>query len=203
VTNTESRAYLHDTPTRSPVLNALLHELGENGLIAVNVAVYDEHTLAPALLECARRYIAPMIAMGDAELALTFADQFPPIAGESAAGLYLRQAAHVAGELGAIARDYASHRAQARTAEHDDRLASCIMAAFAGRMLAYAERRLGPHVRREVRAELKRLTSQERTAARRPAVRALQAAGGAGQGQPAVAVEGMEAGGARPSGRHD
>src|SRR5262245_52971203 len=70
VMKAEPRVYVHDTPTRSPVLNALLHELGGNGLIPANVAVYDEHTLAPALLECARRHIAPMIAIGDAELAL-------------------------------------------------------------------------------------------------------------------------------------
>src|SRR5262245_61406212 len=73
VMKTEPRVYVYDTPTRSPVLNALLHEFGGSGLVPAKVAVYDEHALAPALFECARRYIAPMIAIGDAELALTFA----------------------------------------------------------------------------------------------------------------------------------
>lgn len=201
--NAEPRAYVHDTPTRSPVLNAFLHELRGDALIPVDVAVYDEHTLAPALLECARRYIAPMIAMGDADLALTFAEQFPPIVGEAAARMYLRQAARVAGELGAMARDYAAHRDQAQAAQHDDRLASCIMAAFAGRMLAYAARRLGPHVRRDVRAELQRLTSEERAASRRPAGRTLQTPGSADPAQASATADPLDSGGARLSGRSE
>jgi hypothetical protein len=176
------RTYVHDSPTRSAVLNAFLHELGGTGSTPLGVAVYDEHTLAPRLIECARRHMPSMlVTAGGAETAMAFAEQFPAIANERAARMYVRQAARVTGELGTIARDYESHRAQAGMPEQDDRLASCIMAAFAGRMLAYMEQRLGPHVREDVRAELQKLTSEERAAVRRPAARMIQTPGGSEQ----------------------
>jgi hypothetical protein len=178
------RTYLYDSPTCSPVLNAFLHELGAAGSTPLQVAVYDEHTLAPRLIECARRHMPSMLVVaGGAETAMVFAEQFPSITNERAARMYLRQAARITGELGAIARDYESHRGQVGAQEQDDRLASCIMAAFAGRILAYMERRLGPHVRENVRAELEQLASKAQAPVRRRAARTIQTPGGSGEAQ--------------------
>src|SRR4051812_603760 len=41
------RRYVHEGPTRSLVLNAFLHELGQPGLVPANCSVFNEHTLAP------------------------------------------------------------------------------------------------------------------------------------------------------------
>jgi len=165
-------AYLRDAPTGSPVLNAFLHQFGAGDLVPATVAVPDEHRLAPRMVECARRHLAGMlIAGGDAETGLFFASEIPPITSEHAARMYVRQAAACAeSELGAIARDYEEHRGRRNALERDDRLGSAIMAAFAGRLLAYATRLIGSQVREDVRTALSRLTSVNRVPVRHRSV---------------------------------
>ena len=106
-------------------------------------------------------------ATGDVEKAMFFATEIPSITNERAARFYLRRLVGVTGELGAIACDYKNHRGRLGAPEQDDRSANCIMAACAGRMVAYAARLLGAHVRDDVRVELERLTSEEHASVRR------------------------------------
>ena len=175
------RVYLHEEPTGSPVLNAFLHQFGAGDLVPADVAVFDEHRLAPRLVECARRQLASMLAAGgDAETGLFFAGEIPPITSAHAARMYLRQAAAAGeGELGAIARDYEEHRRREGAPEHDDRLGSAIMAAFAGRLLSYATRILGTRVREDVRASLGKLTSAGKGPTRHRSVSAPRTPSGA------------------------
>ncbi|WP_437821244.1 hypothetical protein [Sorangium sp. So ce1078] len=197
-----AREYLHAAPTRSPVLNAFVNELGtERGeLVPPNVHVFDEHTLAPRLVEIARqRVVSMLLAVGRTDVALTLA-QMPPIANERAARLFMRQAVHVGGDLGAITRDYARHYRRSGSPDRDDQRAGCIMATFAGRLSAMAEKLLGPHVRAELRAALEQLTSQGSAPARRSRASDLRAPQGAGR---AAAPAALGAGGSttRPRGR--
>ncbi|WP_437786808.1 hypothetical protein [Sorangium sp. So ce1097] len=176
-----AREYLHAEPTRSPVLNAFLSELGPEGraLVPASVHVFDEHTLAPRLVELARqRVVAMLLAVGRTEVAMTLA-QMPPIENERAARLFMRQAVHVGGDLGAITRDYARHYRRSGAPEHDDRRGGCIMATFAGRLIVMAEKLLGPHVRADVRDALEKLTSQGSPPARRTRASELRAPQGA------------------------
>jgi hypothetical protein len=162
--------YLHDRPTRSRVLNAFLHELGGASLVREEVHVPDEHTLAPRLLERARTYLGPLAAAaGWAEGALRIAEETVPITNELAARRFLRWArgAGGPGALAAIADDYAKHRRRAGAPEADDLLGAAIMAAFAGRLVAYAERLLGPRVRTEVKKTLEGFIEGARGRARR------------------------------------
>ncbi|WP_437291921.1 hypothetical protein [Sorangium sp. So ce406] len=186
-----AREYLHAEPTRSPVLNAFLGELGAEGraLVPASVHVFDEHTLAPRLVELARqRVVSMLLAVGRTDVALTLA-QMPPIANERAARLFMRQAVHVGGDLGAITRDYGRHYRRSGSPDHDDQRAGCIMAAFAGRLIAMAEKLLGPHVRAEVRAELERLTSQGSPPARRTRASELRTPQGAGRAVTPAALD--------------
>ncbi|KYF61495.1 hypothetical protein, partial [Sorangium cellulosum] len=198
-----AREYLHAEPTRSPVLNAFLSELGAEGraLVPANVHVFHEHTLAPRLVELARqRVVSMLLAVGRTDVALTLA-QMPPIANERAARLFMRQAVHVGGDLGAITRDYGRHYRRSGSPDHDDQRAGCIMATFAGRLIAMAEKLLGPHVRAEVRAELERLTSQGSPPARRTRASELRAPQGAGRAvTPAAALDAATSA-RRPRGR--
>jgi hypothetical protein len=174
-TSEKGRTYLHDRPTRSRVLNAFLHEIGGEALVDEGVEVPDEHTLAPRLLEGARGYLAPLVAAtGSAEVALRIATESVPITNELAARRFLRWAAGAAGggALSAIADHYDKHRRRAGAPERDDLLAAAIMAAFAGRIIVYAQRLLGPHVRAEVKRSLERLTVEGRARARRQRARA-------------------------------
>jgi hypothetical protein len=149
-------------------LNAFLHELGWPGLVPVDAVVLNEHELAPRLFERARRYIVRQLMItGHTDAALALAPLLKPGPNARAARLYIRHAAQSRGALGAIARDYEEHRRQSGLPEEDDRLASCIMAAFAARWLAYAEGQLGPHVRDEVRSALGELLSEGKVPARR------------------------------------
>lgn len=174
------REYLHRGPTRSLILNAFLSELGGRAIAPVNATVYNEHTLAPRLVELARQRLPSMLlASGQTEAGLLLAARLKPIENERAARLFLRQAAQQGSDLGAIARDYEAARGRAGAPEQDDLHASCIMAAFAGRMIALAERLLGPHVRDEVRDELSQWTSEGTAATRRRRVSAPLAPGGA------------------------
>src|SRR5688572_13443283 len=60
-----ARLYLHPEPTRSPVLNAFLNELGGKGLVPANANIFNEHKLAPRLIELARqRLVSMLIASG-------------------------------------------------------------------------------------------------------------------------------------------
>lgn len=175
-----AREYLHREPTRSAVLNAFLNALGGEELVPAEVDVLNEHTLAPRLVELARRrLVAMLLATGKSDVGLVLATEMPPIANERAARLFMRQACHVrsnvGGGLGAVARDYAIHRRRSGAPEHDDHRASCIMATFAGQMTAMAEQLLGSHVRDDVRAELSLLTSQGSAPARRMRARDLRA----------------------------
>ncbi|WP_437961265.1 hypothetical protein WME76_17600 [Sorangium sp. So ce119] len=187
-----AREYLHAEPTRSPVLNAFLGELGAEGraLVPASVHVFDEHTLAPRLVELARqRVVSMLLAVGRTDVALTLA-QMPPIANERAARLFMRQAVHVGGDLGEITRDYGRHYRRSGSPDHDDQRAGCIMATFAGRLIAMAEKLLGAHVRAEVRAELERLTSQGSPPARRTRASELRTPQGAGRAvTPAAALD--------------
>ncbi|MGK3993559.1 hypothetical protein [Sorangium sp. So ce1024] len=191
-----AREYLHAGPTRSPVLNAFLSELGPEGraLVPASVHVFDEHTLAPRLVELARqRVVSMLLAVGRTEVAMTLA-QMPPIENERAARLFMRQAVHVGGDLGAITRDYARHYRRSGAPEHDDQRGGCIMATFAGRLIAMAEKLLGPHVRDDVRDALEKLTSQGSPPARRTRASELRAPQGAVRG-PQGAVRAAEGAG--------
>ncbi|AUX42511.1 hypothetical protein SOCE26_039440 [Sorangium cellulosum] len=200
-----ARVYLHAGPTRSPVLNAFLNELGGDleKLVDATVHVFDEHTLAPRLVELARqRVVSMLLAQSKTEAGLVLS-QLPPIANERAARHFMRQAVHVGGGLGAITRDYGRHHRRTGSPDHDDLHASCIMATFAGRLNAMAEKLLGPHVRGELRAELERLTSQGRPPARRPRARELRGPEDAGSGRSAPDTRPLDAASAtrRPRGR--
>jgi hypothetical protein len=153
-------SYLRPAPTRSRVLNAFLHEAASAAVAAPPVGVLDEQALAPKLVELARRYMEPMAAAaGNVEAALRIAAEVPEVTGERGARLVIRRALTDPGALGMIARDYDEHLEQAGAAAHDDLLASAMLAAFAGRIVAHAERLLGPHVRDEVTTALRGLVS--------------------------------------------
>ncbi|WP_437841859.1 hypothetical protein [Sorangium sp. So ce1153] len=198
-----AREYLHAEPTRSPVLNAFLNELGDGGraLVPAGVHVFDEHALAPRLVEIARQRVTSMLlAVGRTDVALTLA-QMPPIANERAARLFMRQAVHVGGDLGAITRDYGRHYRRSGSPDRDDQRAGCIMATFAGRLIAMAEKLLGPHVRADVQASLEKLTSQGSPPARRTRASELRAPQGAGRGSAAAAPPDAASATRRPRGR--
>ncbi|MDC0676144.1 MULTISPECIES: hypothetical protein [Sorangium] len=195
-----AREYVRAAPTRSPVLNAFLSELGTEGgaLVPANVHVFDEHALAPRLVELARqRVVSMLLAVGRTEVAMTLA-QMPSITNERAARLFMRQAVHVGGDLGAITGDYARHYRRSGAPERDDQRAGCIMAAFAGRLSAMAEKLLGPHVRAELRAALEALTSHGSPPARRARASDLRAPQGAGRGALATAPRDAASSATRP-----
>lgn len=171
-------SYTHEEPTRSPVLNAFLHELGAQGIVSVDVTVLREHELAPRLVDIARGFMARQLLMaGKPEAALGVAARLKPVVNEAGARLLLRQAAHDQSRLGAIARDYAEYHAGQGRPEQDDRLASCMMAAFAGRWIAAAEATLGEHVRAEVRRALAEILDEGDAGARRRKPSARRAGG--------------------------
>ena len=153
-----ARTYVHQGPTRSLVLNAFLHATGQPGLVAANCSVFNEHTLAPRLLECTRRFWAHvMVNAGDVAAALRLEAEIPPIENDRAARFHLRRALWLRDELGDIARDYEQHRSRLPDLDPDDREAGCIMAAFAGRLVVLVEERLGAYVLDDVRWALSRL----------------------------------------------
>jgi hypothetical protein len=155
------RVYAHEGPTRSLVLNAFLHEIGQPGLVPANSSVFNEHTLAPRLLECTRRYWSQvMVSAGDVDAALRLEAEIPPIVNERAARFHLRRALWVREGLGDIARDYEEHRSRLPEPSTDDREAGCIMAAFAGRLVVLVEQRLGPYIFEDVRWALGRLLAE-------------------------------------------
>lgn len=163
-----ARGYLHEGPTRSLVLNAFLHEIGQPGFVPANCSVFNEHTLAPRLLECTRRYWSHvMVNAGDVEAALRLEAEIPPIQNERAARFHLRRARELRDELGELARAYEEHRSRLPEPAADDREGGCIMAAFAGRLVVLVEQRLGPYVFEDVRWALGRLLA-EGPPARRP-----------------------------------
>jgi hypothetical protein len=156
-----ARVYVRKGPTRSLVLNAFLHAVGQLGLVPASVPVVNEQTLAPRLLECTRHLWAHMMmSAGDVDAALRLVAEVPPITNELAARFHLQRAVSVHGELGDIARDYQEHRSRLGDPERDDREAGCIMAAFAGRLVAHVEQRLGPHVVDDLRSSLMRLLAE-------------------------------------------
>lgn len=180
-----SGTYLRVAPTRSRVLNAFLHEAGVVGLLSPDVTILDEQALAPRLVEVARKYLAPMLAAaGNVEGALRIAAELPPVTSERGARLVVRRALSAPGPVGVCARDYEEHRQKTGAPEQDDLEGQAILAAFAGRVVAQAERLLGPHVREEVQATLRSLAPPraEGRPARKPSVRMPAAAG---QGAPA------------------
>ena len=160
-TATGARRYAHEEPTRSLVLNAFLHEIGQPGLVPANSSVFNEHTLAPRLVECTRRYWSHvMVSAGDIDAALRLEAEIPPIVNERAARFHLRRALWLRDELGEIARDYEEHRSRLPETSADDREAGCIMAAFAGRLVVLVEQRLGPYIFDDVRWALGRLLAE-------------------------------------------
>jgi hypothetical protein len=164
----EARRYAHRGPTRSLVLNAFLHALGQPSLVLPSVPVLNEHTLAPRLLECTRHLWAHVMRdAGDSAAALRLVTEVPPITNDRAARFHLRRAVSLDNELGEIARDYEEHRSRLGDPESDDRQAGCIMATFAGRLAAHVEQRLGPHVLEDVGASLRRLLAEDALPRRR------------------------------------
>ncbi len=161
VSSNGARSYAHEGPTRSLVLNAFLHEVGQPGLVPASCSVFNEQTLAPRLLECTRRYWSQvMVSAGDVDAALRLEAELPPIVNERAARFHLRRALHVRDALGDIARDYEEHRSQMPESAGDDRRAGCILAAFAGRLVLLVEQRLGPYILDDVRWVLGRLLAE-------------------------------------------
>jgi hypothetical protein len=153
------RVYVHEGPTGSVVLNAFLREVGEHGLVQATVTIPNARELAPKLVECARRWWPRMLSFqGVHELAAAIERETGPITNEAAARFLMHRAVAEADDLGAIVRDYEEHRSRAGHPERDDRLAACMMAAFAGRMLHVAAEVVGSHVGDELRRELRRLT---------------------------------------------
>ncbi|EYF02349.1 hypothetical protein [Chondromyces apiculatus] len=162
------RSYQHEGPTKSKVLNAFVHELGSERLVSVDTAVLHEEVLAPKLFELARRYMVRLLMIiGRTDTALGVAPMVRPVVNEMGARLHLRQAAREQGALGDIARDYVERYERQGRPERDDREASCMMAAFAGRLLGYAEAKLGEHVRDEVREALLVMLESGRATSRR------------------------------------
>lgn len=156
-----ARRYAHKGPTRSLVLNAFLHALGQPNLVLPSTPVLNEQTLAPRLLEATRHLWAHVMRdAGDPEAALRLVTEIPPITNDRAARFHLRRAVGLDNELGEIARDYEEHRSRLGDPESDDRQAGCIMAAFAGCLAAHVEQRLGPHIVDEVGASLRRLLAE-------------------------------------------
>jgi hypothetical protein len=156
-----ARKYVHKGPTRSLVLNAFLHAVGQLGLVLPSTPVLNEQTLAPRLLECTRRHWAHlMMSAGDVDAALRLEAEVPPITNELAARFHLQRAVGVTGEIGEIAREYQQHRSLLGDPERDDREGGCIMATFAGRLVAHLDERLGPHVVDDVRAALRRILAE-------------------------------------------
>ncbi|AKT35982.1 hypothetical protein [Chondromyces crocatus] len=176
VRTADAKPHEHEGPTRSLVLNAFVHQLGSERLISIDAVVLHEEDLAPKLFELSRRYMARLLMLiGHADTALAVAPMLRPVVNAEGARLHIRQAAKEPGALGAIARDYVAYRERHGNPAKDDRHASCVMAAFAGKLLTYAEARLGEHVRDEVRESLEALLESERVAAarkRRPPPRA-------------------------------
>ena len=163
-----ARKYVYRGPTRSLVLNAFLQAVGQPGLVLPSTPVLNEQTLAPRLLEITRPHWAHMMmSAGDIDAALRLEAEVPPIANELAARFHVQRALGTTGELGEIARDYQQHRSQTGEPERDDREGGCIMATFAGRLVAHVEERLGPHVVDDVRASLRRLLAEGAPARRR------------------------------------
>ena len=156
-----ARQYAHKGPTRSLVLNAFLHALGQTSLVLPSTPVLNEQTLAPRLLESTRHLWAHVMRdAGDSEAALRLVTEVPPITNDRAARFHLRRAVGLDNELGEIARDYEEHRSRLGEPESDDRQASCLMATFAGCLAAHVEQRLGPHIFEEVGASLRRLLAE-------------------------------------------
>jgi hypothetical protein len=157
--------YQHDTPTRSAVLNAFLHEIGVLGLVRAEAGVIDEHLLAARLVEHARRLWMQALALkGHADQAREVKRYTAPVANDTAAAFLIKRATASHGKLGQIARDH--------EAEGDPARARCVMAAFAGRLAGLAVERLGAHALEDLRQDLRGLTTARSPLARRRAVRA-------------------------------
>ncbi len=188
----EERVYRHEGPTRSPVLNAFVNAFGGSGLAPADVTVLYEQALAPKLVEVARRYMPhALMLIGAMDTALALSAKLPPVTNDAAARVYLRQAARTQGEIGAIARDYLAYHEHRKKPEQDDRYAHCMMAAFAGKLLAHAEAQLGEHVRKEVRAMLGELIETEAPPRqRRPGARGSRGGSGGGQNEGGGAMGG-------------
>jgi len=172
VTASRTKTYIRSGPTRSRVLNAFLYEVGAAHSMPADVIVLDEQMLAQRLVELARKYLAPMTAAaGHVEAALRIAAELPAVTSPRLARLVLRRALTDPTALGAIARDYEEHRRKTAAAEQDDLEGQAILAAFAGRVVAHAERLLGPHVHEEVQSTLRRLAPPRAAPGRKPSVR--------------------------------
>lgn len=182
------RTYRHEGPTRSLVLNAFVHAFEAFGFVGENATVFDEHLLAVRLLDFSRPYWARILfARREAASALAVMTEVPPITNELGARFYLKRWAQVRGELGGIARAYFALRRQKGDPESDDLRMHCVMATFAARVLRCAEEAVGPYVREDVRAELRRLAVESSAAGRRPATRRFRAPRSAQGALPAVA----------------
>lgn len=175
----EPARYLRTTPTRSRVLNAFLYEVSELSLqVPPCHVLLDERALAPLLVEMSRKYLAPMAAAaGQVEVAFRLLSELPPVTNERGAEVVVRRALSAAGPLGAIARDYEQHRQRTGASSHDVLLSSAMLAAFAGRVVAQADKLLGVYVRDEVQTQVRRIVDsraeplRSEGVSRRPAVR--------------------------------
>lgn len=161
-----ARDYVQRTPTRSAVLNAFLHEIGDLGLVRAEVGVIDEHLLAARLVEHARRLWMQALALkGHEDQARQVKRYTAPVENDTAAAFLIKRAVASHGRLGEIARD---HEAEA---EADPPRRHCVTAAFAGCLAKLAVERLGVHALEDLRTDLRKLTTAPAPGARRRAVR--------------------------------
>lgn len=157
-------------PTRSVPLNVFLRRIEEATFARARAMLPDDEKIVLVLLERARReMVSTLVHCGTAEMAIAFIMIIPKgIQTMSDAGAFVVSASSIASnnELGALAREYVrAHAAR------DARLATAIMAAFAGTIVRYAEEQRGPHVRQALLHDLTKridLWTRKRLSQKRP-----------------------------------
>lgn len=141
-------------PTTSVALNAFLHEIGETTFAWTDIHARHEEKLVIRLFERARRQmLSLLLSLGATETCLAMLAFVRQITNKNAARMVMNAAAGLPreSELGAIARDYAP-----AWKAGDKQLENVALAAFAGRLFRYAERKRGPHVREDILRNLRR-----------------------------------------------
>lgn len=153
------RTYFHEEPTSSMVFNAFLHELsgpGATEAARTDVSRIDDARLAMRLLDLARQYLPRALeSLGDVEGALELLPWIEPNPKAREPLLYLRAAAKAGGELGVIARDFEAQRQLLADGQGDRQLARCMIAAFAGQLVAHAAQIVGHHIYEDFAANVR------------------------------------------------
>ena len=142
-------------PTRSAPLNVFLRMLGEFTFYRADADLPDDRRLSLSLLTRARKeMIETLVRCGSARAALAFATILPRgIQSGADARVFVLSASCLSADsdLGLLSRELV------RALEARDAMAvSVTLAAFAGRMIHYAAKRRGPHVRKAVIEDLVR-----------------------------------------------